>query len=157
MSDQDFFFDEEETAVEPKPGKDADTKPSANRSAKATPTARPAASKSVGKPASKPASKPAARPAPAAGGPTFFEQNVSMTIASLMTVIGLLVGVIIGFIAAPDNATVSTGTSAAPTMSGTGATAPQLSDEQLSSGTLPEGHPDISSMGATGTAETPSQ
>lgn len=157
MSDQDFFFDEEETAVEPKPGKDADTKPSANRSAKVAPTARADASKSAGKPASKPAGKPASKPASTTGGPTFFEQNVSMTIASLMTVIGLLVGVIIGFIAAPDNATVSTGTSAAPAVSGMGATAPQLSEEQLSSGTLPEGHPDISSMGATGTAETPSQ
>ena len=146
MSDQDFFFDEEETAPEPKTGKDTGAaKPSVNRSAKPAPTARASAP------------KPAAKAAAATSGPAFFEQNVSMTIAALMTVIGLLVGVIIGFVAAPDGTTFSTGTSATPAATDSGATAPELSEEELSSGALPEGHPDISSMGATGTAETPSE
>lgn len=150
MSDQDFFFDEEETAAEPKTGKDAETaKSSANRSAKPAPVAR--------RSEPKPTAKAAPRPAASAAGPGFLGQSVSMTIAVLMTVIGLLVGVIIGFVAAPDGTTGSTATSATPATTDSGSTAPELSEEELSSGALPEGHPDISSMGATGTAETPSE
>jgi hypothetical protein len=144
VSDQDFFFDEEEE--EAKPAKSS-TKP-------------------VGKPAAKAAGKPAAaaqaRRAPAAretaaSGGSFFEQSVTMTIASLMTVIGLLIGVIIGFVAAPKGTTTAGGSTAT---TGTGTTvAPAISDEQMSSGVLPEGHPDISSMGGvvpTGTVEATS-
>lgn len=80
-----------------------------------------------------------------------------MTIAALMTVIGLLVGVIVGFLVAPDSATVSSGTPATSTTTDSGATAPALSEDELSSGAMPEGHPDISSMGASGTVETPSE
>lgn len=139
MSDQDFFFDEEETA---EAGTKETAKPSAKTESKAAPAAR--------KPAPKPAPKPAAA-APAGGSPSFFEQQVSITVASLMTVIGLLLGVIVGFLVAPDGGTVTTAAPAATTATDSGATAPQLTDEQLSSGALPEGHPDIGSATTTAT------
>lgn len=138
MSDQDFFFDEEETTVT---GAKETVKPSAKSESKPEPAAR--------KSAPKPASTKPAPAKPAGGSSPFFEQSVSLTIASLMAVIGLLVGVIIGFLVAPDGGTVSTGTPAATT--GTDAAAPQLSEEELSSGALPEGHPDIGSMSTTAT------
>ena len=138
MSDQDFFFDEEETVT----GAKETAKPSAKSENKVAPAARKAAPR--------PASAKPAAAKPAGGSSSFFEQSVSITIASLMTVIGLLVGVIVGFLVAPDGGTVSTGTSAT-TATGTDATAPQLSEDQLSSGALPEGHPDIGSMSTTAT------
>ena len=151
MSDQDFFFDEEDTAPEPKSGQDTGaTKPSANRSQKPAPEAR----KSEPKPAPRAATP---RTTASAGAPAFFEQSVSMTIAVLMTVIGVLIGVIVGFLVAPDSASVTSSTSTTPAATDSGTTAPELSEDELSSGALPEGHPDISSMGATGTAETPSE
>lgn len=134
MSEQDFFFDEEETA-------EASTKETAKPSTKSGSTPAPAARKSAAKPAT---------PKPTGGSGSFFEQQVSITIASLMTVIGLLIGVIVGFLVAPDGGTVTTATPTA-TATDSEATAPQLTDEQLSSGTLPEGHPDISSMSTTDT------
>ena len=146
MSDQDFFFDEEETAS----AEDKATKPA--RAAKAEPKT-PAKSPAKAAPVAR-KSAPSAE-SKASSAASLFEQSVSMALAALMTVIGLLIGVIIGFVVAPDAATVSTDTPAAS--NGSGSAAPQLSDEQLQSGTLPEGHPDISSMGATGTAETPSE
>lgn len=138
MSDQDFFFDEEETTV-------TSTKETVKPSAKSESKPSPAARKSAPKPTN---AKPAAAK-PAGGSSSFFEQSVSITIASLMTVIGLLVGVIVGFLVAPDGGTVSTGTPAATTDSGT--MAPELSEDELSSGALPEGHPDIGSMSTTAT------
>jgi len=139
VSDQDFFFDEDETTV-------TGTKETVKTSAKPESKPAPAARKTVPKPAD---TKPAAAK-PAGGSPSFFEQSVSLTIASLMTVIGLLVGVIVGFLVAPDGGTVATGTPAT-TVTGSDATAPQLSDDQLSSGALPEGHPDIGSASTTPT------
>lgn len=126
MSDQDFFFDEEE-----------DAKPKA--ASKATSGSK------------KPVPSKAAAPAPAG---TFFAQNVSMTVAALMAVIALLLGVIIGIVIPTGSTTVPPVTSSA----GTDA-APVLSDDQLNSGELPAGHPDISGMatgsaGATGSADT---
>jgi len=134
VSDQDFFFDEEEETVKKAP------KASASSAAKGSPgRVAPAARKSA---------------APAAASAGIFEQNVSMTVAALMTVVGLLVGVIIGFVVAPDDSSVAGGpVGEAP--------APQLSEDQLQTGELPEGHPDISGMGGsaapTGTVETPAE
>ncbi len=118
MSDQDFFFDEEDGAKQP---------------AKATSAAK---------------SKPvAARPA-APTRASFFEQSVSMSIAALMAVIALLVGVIVGFV-------IPTGGTTPPVTTTTGAvateTAPQLSEDQLKSGELPAGHPDLGGMSGNGT------
>jgi hypothetical protein len=143
VSDQDFFFDEEEE--EAKPAKSS-TKPAGKPAAKA-----------AGKPAAAAQARraPAARETAASGG-SFFEQSVTMTIASLMKVIGLLIRVIIGIVAPPKGATTAGGATA--TDNGAAA-APTLTDEQMSLGVLPEGHPDISSMGGvvpTGTVETTS-
>jgi uncharacterized protein YneF (UPF0154 family) len=121
VSDQDFFFDEEEQPAKPASAPKGQAK---RPSASAAPRPR------SGKGAS------------ASVGGSFFEQNVSMTVASLMTVVGLLVGVIIGFVLAPDNAQT-----ASPAAS---QTAPTLTEEQLQSGQLPPGHPDISGMTPTG-------
>ncbi len=132
MSDQDFFFDEEEeTAREA-------AKSSSKSGAKAAPAPR------------KSAPKPDTQVAASSASP--FEQSVSMTVAALMTAIGLLVGVIIGFVVAPDSPTVSNGTA-----TDTGVAAPQLSEDQLNSGELPAGHPDIGSVTPTATTETPAE
>lgn len=116
MSDQDFFFDEEETEAPAKPEKKASSP------GRAKPSAAPAQQQ-------------------------FFQQSVSMTVASLVAVIALLLGVIVGFLIPRGPSTTATDT---------GAVAPQLSPEQLQSGQLPPGHPDISGMtggqATTGTA-----
>lgn len=117
MSDQDFFFDEEENETPAKAEKKA-------------PTPRQARTPSA----------PAKQ--------QVFQQSVSVTVASLVAVIALLLGVIIGFLI-PRGGTTST-------PADTGVVAPQLTPEQLQSGQLPPGHPDISGMmggqAATGTA-----
>lgn len=120
MSDQDFFFDEEDGAKQP-------AKASATAKSKSAAAARPAAPASA----------------------SFFEQSVSMSIAALMAVIALLVGVIVGFV-------IPTGGTTPPvTATDVGAAtqpAPQLTEDQLSSGELPAGHPDLSSLTGSGTA-----
>lgn len=139
MSDQDFFFDEEPAKKDDKPAKSAAGKSTA---------------KSGGAPA---------KPAPAKAAPVatpFFEQNVSMAVAGMLGVIGILVGVIIGFllggIGAPATDTVLSN-SPASTSTGVGAggqTAPALTPEQMQQGTggnLPAGHPKISGTPTTGT------
>lgn len=132
MSDQEFFFDEEEEVADKAP------KPSSPQSRKSAP-------KRSGTSAPKPAPRTsAASSAPTAGG-SLVEKQVSLTVAALMTVIGLLLGVIIGFVI-PDGGTVSSSGTATPS---TGSTAPQLSPEQLESGELPAGHPPIGGMGAS--------
>lgn len=119
MSDQDFFFEEEERPTE-------DAAP-----AKSTP-------KSGG-------SKSAAKPVASDAAPVA-QQSVSMTVAGLVAACALLVGVIVGLVIPrqPSAATVDTGTT------GT-STAPQLTPEQMEGGSLPAGHPDISSMGGGAT------
>lgn len=126
MSDQDFFFDEEEET--PKPAVKASSKGVSKGAVKASGSEQ------------KSAPKPAARPAAKAASPSIMEQNVSMTVAALMTVIGLLVGVIIGFVLAPD----SVGAGSSTTEQTSEQAAPTLSEDQLNSGQLPAGHPDIS-------------
>lgn len=122
--DQDFFFDEEETAVEA--------------------------------PAEKPAKSPAKSTAPTVAAATTSVatavQTVTVTVAALIGVVALLTGVIVGILLPVGNS----GSVPAPTTTGASATAPELSPEALESGTLPEGHPDITGMGgetgeATGT------
>lgn len=114
MSDQDFFFDEDESPAE-------ETK----ETKKATKTSGTAPKKATQKPA-----------APAPSG----EKSVTMTIASLIGVVALLVGIIIGILIPAGG----TGNVPAPTTpTGVDATAPQLSPEQLEGGQLPEGHPDL--------------
>ena len=125
MSDQDFFFDEEETA-QPAP------KTESKSTAKTTGTS--------------PAPRPRQSTATSASSASFFEQNVSMSVAALMTVIGLLVGVIVGFVIAPDGAATGTETTL-----GTGTTvpAPALTEDQLNSGELPAGHPAVTGVTPT--------
>ncbi|MHB9002750.1 MAG: hypothetical protein ACYC6C_01620 [Coriobacteriia bacterium] len=119
--DQDFFFDEEETVVEEKPV--------------AAPKAKTTTAVST--------TAPAGVAVPAGDA-----QSVTMTVAALIGVVALLVGVIIGIVIPVGG---STGTVPQPTTPGTNATAPQLSEDQLQGGELPQGHPDISGM-ATDTA-----
>ncbi|MCE5191956.1 MAG: hypothetical protein LLG08_09405 [Actinomycetia bacterium] len=118
MSDQDFFFDEEEDA----------------------------------KPAPKEAStgheQVSARQA-AAVKRSFFEQSVSMTIAALIAVIALLLGVIIGYVIPSADTTPVV---SSPTSSTGSSTAPQLTQDQINSGALPPGHPDLSGAVSSSTA-----
>ncbi|MCE5204228.1 MAG: hypothetical protein LLG24_08475 [Actinomycetia bacterium] len=116
MSEKDSFFDEEE-----------DAKPK-------TEAKRPSKPKTSG------GSKTSAGSAPRG---SFFAQNVSMTVASLIAVIALLLGVIIGIVIP----TGSSSTSEVPAPA-TNVVAPSLTQEELQSGQLPPGHPDIG--GASG-------
>lgn len=126
MSDQDFFFDEDEKADEEVAEK-------------------PARKQASGKPA--PRQTAARQSAAGYGG----GQSVTMTVAALIAVVALLVGVIIGILI-PAGASTTT---PSPAASDAGSmTAPQLSDEQIQSGVMPEGHPPISGAeGMTGTVE----
>lgn len=129
MSDKDFFFDDEEEKPAKKAGpvKGGTSKPS-----------RPAGAKT------------------SAGASSFFEQNVTMAIASLMAVCALLLGVIIGIII-PSGGNVATAPTATSPAAVGGQTNPgPLSEEQLNSGDLPQGHPDISGA-ATGSTEPTSK
>lgn len=132
MSDQDFFFDEEDEPV------------------KSAPSPR---SKSTAR--TEPARSGAPRPRQSAPSSSagFFDQSVSMAVAALMTAIGLLVGVIAGFLIAPGGSARNTGSPVTGLEQ-----APALSGDQLQSGELPAGHPDISGMAtAPGSAETTSK
>ena len=124
MSDQDFFFDEEDQPAD---------KASA---AAAKPAAKPAKAAPVKSTAATPAKSVAT---PASG------LELTWTVTALIGIVALLAGVIIGYVI-PKN----TSGGVATTTAGAGVTqqAPQLSPEQMQSGQLPAGHPDIS--GATG-------
>ncbi len=118
MSDQDFFFDDEETPAEAKEPKKAE--PEASK-----PQARGRAS---GKHTSA-----------AAGPPT-----VTMTVAGLIGVIALLIGVIIGVVI-PTGASTPISPAGMPAGMGDGEARP-LSPEEMQSGQMPPDHPDISEM-----------
>lgn len=110
---------------------------------------KPAAKKSA------PAKGSSKAPAPAPAG----EQMVTLTVTVLTGVVAVLIGVIIGIFVGRSMAAPVTG--AVPTTAGTGTTeqAPQLTNEQMQSGELPAGHPQIgggASTGATGSATTTS-
>lgn len=119
MSDQDFFFEDEERPTEP---------------------ARASA---------KPASGSPAKAATAAPGALATVQTVSVTVAALAAVCALLVGVIIGILIPRSGGVASSRTTLPPAT-----TAPQLSPEELGSGELPAGHPDIGGMGGTAAPAT---
>jgi hypothetical protein len=126
VSDQDFFFDEDETSAE-------------------KPAAKPATKSAAG---SKPASS-APRPKPAAA--PFGAQTVTMTVAGLIGVVALLVGIIIGILI-PTGATQVTSPSAP--VPGMGSTpAPPLSEDALQ-GDLPPGHPPLGDMGGETATDT---
>jgi hypothetical protein len=118
LSDQDFFFDDEEADDS---AKTEDKKPAAKTGSASKPAPKVAA-----KPAPKPAEK-AEQAAPAESG-SFFDQNVTMAMAALIAVIALLVGVIGGFLLGGSNAATEVPTSSAVTPGAT--TAPQLTPEQ---------------------------
>lgn len=125
MSDQDFFFDEED-----------DAKPAAKVASKATAGSKAASGSKGGR---------APQPVAASGG-SFFAQSVSMAITSLVAVIALLVGLIIGILIPSGSATPETASPAATV-------APTLTEDQLNSGELPAGHPPVSGT-ATDSATT---
>jgi len=128
VSDQDFFFDEED-----------DAKPAAKGGSKAASGSKPAAG-----------SKGARAPQPAAvTGGSLFTQSVTMAVTSLVAVIALLVGLIIGIL-------IPSGGAAPQSASPTATVAPTLTEDQLNSGQMPAGHPPVGgttteSATATGT------
>jgi hypothetical protein len=128
VSDQDFFFEEDEKASE-KPAS------SAKQSGSKQPT------KSAPKSAPKSTPKSAA-PQPSGG------MELTWTVVALIAVVALLLGVIVGY-AIPKGADSLTSDVPAATTS-----APQLSPDQLKSGQLPAGHPAIGGAGAPSTATT---
>lgn len=142
VSDQDFFFDEEPAKKE----KAAD-KPAKSGTSKSPTKSMPA--KSV------PAKSAPSKSAPAPVATPFFEQNVSMAVAGMLGVIGILIGVIVGFLLGgmgsaailPTDTTLTA--PAASTGTGTG-TAPELTPQQQGGG-LPAGHPSIGGT-SSGTA-----
>lgn len=125
MSDQDFFFDEDETPAAP-----AAEKP-----------ARPAA----------PAPARASTGAGTSATP-LMEQSVSMMVAGMIGVVCLLAGVLIGVLI-PAGATAPS-SPASINNSGLGQPAPQLSPDQIDQG-LPQGHPDISGVQGGNTTAAP--
>jgi hypothetical protein len=141
LSDQDFFFEDEEDDAE----KTASKKPAAKGAS--------SASKSSPKPAGRPAAKsspakaaPAKAAAPQQEQGGFLAQQVSMTVVGLIAVIALLVGVIGGYVLG--------GASQPPQEAAAPATqqAPTLTQEQINAGQLPAGHPSISGGAASGAA-----
>ena len=128
MSDQDFFFDEDE-------------KPAAKAPVKRAGGATGAA-------------KPAGKTAVPAAGPASTVATVTMTVAILIGVIGILIGAIGGIFIGRGLASTTVAspglTAPAASGTGTGSGAPQLSPEQLQ-GDLPSGHPAIGSGAATTT------
>jgi hypothetical protein len=123
VSDQDFFFDEDE-----KPAKTA---------------GKPAAKKA----GSSPSRGGSSAPAPASA------QSVSMTVAILVGVIGILLGAVIGLFVGKSMAVPSIAVTPGAGTTTTGQQAPQLTPEQLQGGQLPAGHPAVGGAGgaATGT------
>jgi hypothetical protein len=127
VSDQDFFFDEDE------PTKEA--APTNSPSKTSTTTSRATAA------------------APAVG---MADQSVSLMVTILVGVVTALLGVIIGIFVGRGLATTAVPGVGSGASLGTGTTqeAPQLSPDQLEGGELPAGHPPIGdgAAGATGTA-----
>jgi hypothetical protein len=121
VSDQDFFFDEDE---------------------------KPAKSQSKSAPAKKPASSPAKGGATAPAGS---EQSVSLTIAALIGVAALLLGVIIGVLIPVNVGSSQTATPDAGLTTTGAVQAPQLTPEQMQSGQLPPGHPSVGATGSAPT------
>ena len=117
MSDQDFFFDEDE-----------------QQKAKEAP--KPAAGSKT------PASAPRAKSSSAAPSAV---QTVTMTVAGLIGVVALLVGVIIGILIPTGGGDVNSPAGTFPTGAETGIQARPLTEQEMQGG-MPEGHPDIDAM-----------
>lgn len=123
MSDQDFFFDEDE----------------ATPATKGAPKMAPKAAAKGASPA-----KPAAAPVEPSSGGSFFDQSLTMTVAALLMVIALLVGVIIGFFL---------GGAMTPSAAASG-TPGQLSQDQINQG-LPAGHVPVDPAATATTTPAP--
>lgn len=138
MSDQDFFFDDEDAPSTKDSGsaKPADT-------GKSTGSGKKSGSAGARSPKTP---QPQAAIAPSASG-GIFEQNMTMSVAALLMVIALLVGVIIGFLLGNAMATPATQPSASTAAPASSSGPAPLNQDQISGG-LPAGHPEI---GATGT------
>jgi len=128
VSDQDFFFDEDEAPAE---------KPAAKSAAK------PAGAKAQ---ASAPRTTTAAVPAGA--------QSVTMAVAGLIGVVALLVGIIVGILIPTGGSTaVTPPTTGVPSMGTGGTQAPPLSEDALQ-GEMPPGHPPIGDTGGGEATDT---
>ena len=130
MSDQDFFFDEDE-------------KPSAKSPSKSG--SRPAGKSGSG------SAKPAAGYTPSISSDF---QTVSLTVAVLIAVIGVLLGVVIGLFVGRSMATPAISATSLSSGSSGAVVAPSLTDQQLNSGQLPAGHPKIDNSGTGSTTAT---
>lgn len=133
MSEQDFFFDDDESVpakAAPKPAKAAPKPAKAAKAVAASPVA--------------PAAAPEAQ--------DFFSQSVSMSIAALLAVCALLVGVIVGVMLPVGGSGVGGVGSTSSLPGGALQPAPQLSQEQITNGELPAGHPDIGGGSTAATA-----
>lgn len=126
MSDQDFFFDEDEA-----PAKDK---------------AKKAAS------SDKPAAGAKAASAPAVTAQTV-STSVAALIGVIALLAGIIIGIVIPVGGSNVPAPTAVPQTGAPSMGSGGGSAPQLSPDQLEGGALPEGHPDISG-GEGGSTET---
>jgi hypothetical protein len=152
VSDQDFFFDEDEAPAE-KPAKaDKSAAPAAK-----TGTKRPVASKSA---ASKGSAAKAAPSGPAQDDDyeavPFTEQTVTVLIAGLLMVISLLIGAIIGFLLGGTSAgpAVSSVPEAASPAAGTSTDPGPLTNEQIQGG-MPAGHPAVGATDSAGATAAP--
>ena len=140
MSDQDFFFDEDEAT--PAKGAKAPAKGTSKTPAKAP---------------EKAPSKVVSAPAGSGDDVPFLDRQVTMTILFLSVAIALLLGIVAGYLLAPaptslptvnTEATVPPASNSNPmggaTTTGTGSgAAPQLTPEQMNQGQLPAGHPSV--------------
>ncbi|MDR1412940.1 MAG: hypothetical protein LBJ07_03330 [Actinomycetes bacterium] len=142
MADQDFFFEDEEV-VEEKPKAAKSGSGNAKGSKGGVSASRTGAPKKVGAP----------RKGSASAGSVYaseafqFSTVVVILIAVIALLLGFLVGILVGRgLTPPVSAAPATNDSnATPMGSGMGSgTAPELDEEQMDGGTLPEGHPDIS-------------
>jgi len=124
VSDQDFFFDEDE-----QPKADA---PKASGSKKGSSSSKAAAS------------------APAAQSNSM---TVTILVGVIAALLGVIIGIFVGrSLAAPAAVVPTTGAPQGGTS--TEQQAPQLSPEQLEGGELPKGHPDIGGANPDGSTET---
>ena len=131
MSEQDFFFDEEPESKAPaaKSAK-APAKTPSKAAAKTPATASTDASATVD---SKTTADPAA-----------LSTDTLYSIGALIGVLGILLGAILGFLlgnALAPGSSASTSTLPAPTVGSQ--SAPTLTEEQLTTSTLPPGHPSV--------------
>jgi hypothetical protein len=145
VSDQDFFFDEEDDKPAEKPTAKSTSKPAPRKTTASRTTAAKTAGTKAAAPKSPQKAPTTSAPAPAAGG--FFDQNVNMAIASLAVVCALLLGMVVGLYVGESRGSGSIDTSST---TNTSVAAPQLTQQQLAA-PLPTGHPAIQSAPATGT------